>query len=347
MTESVASLRQLHPRHWGTPSLLFVTSILLAFGLYLPLLRLEKMLFWKSSYSVVTGVFGLAEDGQYVLATVVFFWSVVFPITKLALLHWLWFGRSDPKQRAAVLRWLDKLGKWSMLDVYIVAVLVVALKLGPLAGHVEPGFYVPAAVILSMLIGARIEKLARRAGRSRGRSSDPPSGRIPRAARRPAPAVPASYGSSGAGSGRAGRGLARAATRSCCRPPRRASPSTGEIFNPSSVAAGPGLCPNEAGIPGRALEVSCPAHARARRTRARRGVMRWRGSRGALDALLVVLIARSWRPARFRVARAPVLLGDLAASREPSRLARRSSLPGARRGPPRERGDFLRLGSSD
>ncbi len=163
VTESVASLRQLHPRHWGTPALLIFTSILLAFGLYLPLLRLEKMLFWKSSYSVVTGVFGLAEDHQYVLATVVFFWSVVFPITKLALLHWLWFGRSDAKQRAGVLRWLDKLGKWSMLDVYIVAVLIVAVKLGPLAEvTVQPGLYVfGAAVLLSMFVGARIEGLAR------------------------------------------------------------------------------------------------------------------------------------------------------------------------------------------
>ena len=29
------------------------------------------------------------------------------------------------------MKWLDKLGKWSMLDVYIVAVLIVAVKLGP------------------------------------------------------------------------------------------------------------------------------------------------------------------------------------------------------------------------
>ena len=163
MTQSVASLRQLHPRHWGTPALLVLSSILLAFGLYLPLLKIEKMLFWKSSYSVVTGVSGLAEDGQYFLATIVFFWSVVFPIAKLALLHWLWFGRSDARQRAGVLRWLDKLGKWSMLDVYIVAVLIVAVKLGPLAEvTVQPGMYVfAAAVMLSMLIGARIEGLAR------------------------------------------------------------------------------------------------------------------------------------------------------------------------------------------
>ena len=159
------SLRQAFPRHYGTPALLVLASVSLALGLYLPLLQIEKMLFWENSYSVVTGVFGLAEDGQYVLATVVFFWSVVFPIAKLALLYWLWFGRTDRDQRALVLRWLDKLGKWSMLDVYIVAVLIVAVKLGPLAEvTVRPGLYVfGAAVLLSMLVGARIEKLARRA----------------------------------------------------------------------------------------------------------------------------------------------------------------------------------------
>jgi len=159
------SLRQVYPRHYATPALLVLASVLLALGLYLPLIHLEKMLFWENSYSVVTGVFGLAEDGQYVLATVVFFWSVVFPIAKLALLYWLWFGRTDKAQRATVLTWLDKLGKWSMLDVYIVAVLIVAVKLGPLAEvTVEPGLYVfGAAVLLSMLVGARVAKLARKA----------------------------------------------------------------------------------------------------------------------------------------------------------------------------------------
>jgi paraquat-inducible protein A len=163
MSGRARSLRHAYPRHYGTPLLLAAASVLLGLGLYMPLLHVEKMLFWKNEYSVVTGVFGLAEDRQYVLAAVVFFWSVVFPIAKLALLFWLWFGRTDARQRSAVLRRVNRLAKWSMLDVYIVAVLVVALKLGPLAEvTVEPGLYVfGAAVILSMLVSARIERLAR------------------------------------------------------------------------------------------------------------------------------------------------------------------------------------------
>jgi len=163
VSRALVSLRRAHPRDWITPSMLCAASVLLALGLYLPLLHLEKMLFWESSYSVVTGVFGLAQDHQYVLATVVFFWSVVFPIAKLALLFWIWFGRTDAGQRRTVLRWLDKLGKWSMLDVYIVAVLIVAVKLGPLAEvKVENGLYVfGAAVLLTMFVGARIRTRAR------------------------------------------------------------------------------------------------------------------------------------------------------------------------------------------
>ena len=164
MTGAFSSLRELD-RRWGIPILLVASSVLLAFGLYMPLMRIEKMLFWENRYSVVTGVFGLAEDGQLVLAAVVFFWSVVFPIAKIALLYWMWFGKADRSQRAFVTRWLDVLGKWSMLDVYIVAVLIVAVKLGPLAEvTVEPGLYVfGAAVLLTMFAGSRVERTARRA----------------------------------------------------------------------------------------------------------------------------------------------------------------------------------------
>jgi paraquat-inducible protein A len=166
MSKRVTSLRLARPKDYATPAVLVLASGLLVLGMYMPLLKIEKMLFWENRYSVVTGVFGLADDGQYVLAIVVFFWSVIFPIAKLALLYWLWFGRTDSRQRSSVLRVLDKLGKWSMLDVYIVAVMIVALKLGPLAEvTVEPGFYYfGGAVVLSMLIGARIEKIARDSG---------------------------------------------------------------------------------------------------------------------------------------------------------------------------------------
>lgn len=160
------SLREIHPRNWLPPLALLAASVLLAFGLYVPLLRIEKMVFWENQYSVATGVFGLWDDGQWVLAAIVFFWSVAFPIAKLALLYWIWFGKMDAGQRVRTLQRLEVLGKWSMLDVYIVAVLIVAAKLGPIADVTpEFGIYVfGSAVLLSMLVTAHIQRLARRGG---------------------------------------------------------------------------------------------------------------------------------------------------------------------------------------
>jgi paraquat-inducible protein A len=160
------SLREIHPRRWGPPLALLAASVLLAFGLYVPLLTIEKMVFWENEYSVATGVFGLWDDGQYVLAAIVFFWSVAFPIAKLALLFWIWFGKMDADQRERTLHRLEVLGKWSMLDVYIVAVLIVAAKLGPVADvTAEYGLYVfGGAVVLSMLTTAHIQRIAKRGG---------------------------------------------------------------------------------------------------------------------------------------------------------------------------------------
>jgi paraquat-inducible protein A len=144
------------------PALLVASAALLFLGLTLPLIDVEKFL-WENEYSVATGVFGLWEDGEYVLAAVVFFFSVVFPIAKLSLLSWIWLGRVDPKQRDSTLRWLAALGKWSMLDVFIVAILVVAAKLGPMADvSARSGvFYFGAAIVTSMLATEQVIRLAR------------------------------------------------------------------------------------------------------------------------------------------------------------------------------------------
>jgi paraquat-inducible protein A len=168
------SLRKLVPKARGVAFSLFVCSALLGWGLYLPLLNIEKM-FWENSYSVATGVFGLWDEGQWVLATIVFFWSVAFPIGKLLLLWRMWFWRMDAKQRHRTLHILEQLGRWSMLDVFIVAVLIVAAKLGPLAEvHAEMGLFVfGAAVVASMLVTSRIERLARGTRKLRSAESVP------------------------------------------------------------------------------------------------------------------------------------------------------------------------------
>ena len=102
---------------------------------------------------------------ELLLAAVLFFFSIVFPFIKLAALLVIWFVRLPAEKRQELLHWLGILGKWSMLDVFVVAILIVLVKLGPLA-KVEPrvGVYVFAAAILfSMLTTMYIDRLGRSA----------------------------------------------------------------------------------------------------------------------------------------------------------------------------------------
>ncbi len=156
------SLRDRYPRRIEVPLLILASFVLLLVALSLPLMTVEKMVFWKNEYSVITGVRGLWEQGQYVLAVILFFFSIVFPTFKLAMLGVIWTVRLAEQKRQAVLHWLGILGKWSMLDVFVVAILIVLVKLGPLA-KVQPQrgvYWFAAAILLSMITSMYVDSLA-------------------------------------------------------------------------------------------------------------------------------------------------------------------------------------------
>ena len=158
------SLAQLYPKHIEIPILIVASTILLGFGLSLPIMHVEKMVFWKNEYSVFTGTIGLYHDKEYFLAAILFFFSLVFPIVKLAMLGILWNFKLDALTRAKILGWLGVLGKWSMLDVFVVAILIVAVKLGPLA-NVKPGsgvYLFSLAIIMSISTTLWVERVIRR-----------------------------------------------------------------------------------------------------------------------------------------------------------------------------------------
>lgn len=155
------SVRQLYPRHIEIPVLFILTAILLGFGLSQPLMNVEKMILWKNEYSVLTGIIGLYQEKQYFLSALLFFFSLVFPVIKLMTLWILWLFKFEKQTRDKILEWLSILGKWSMLDVFVVAILIVAVKLGPLA-NVTPqiGVYIfSVAIILSIITAIWIEWL--------------------------------------------------------------------------------------------------------------------------------------------------------------------------------------------
>lgn len=158
------ALRNRYPRRIEVPAMIVLSFALLLVGLSLPLMKVEKMVFWRNEYSVVKGVNSLWEQGQYALAVILFFFSIVFPVVKLSALGVIWNMRLPETKRQTLLRWLGALGKWSMLDVFVVAILIVLVKLGPMAKvEAQAGLYVfCAAIVASMLTSMYVESLAKR-----------------------------------------------------------------------------------------------------------------------------------------------------------------------------------------
>ena len=145
------------------------TTAFFLLGVLWPLITIKKHVGWwiftlvdeSNTVSLASGLIDLFSNGHLFLFCVIFTFSIVFPTLKLGVLLVLWYRGVAPADEA---RWLHRLaitGKWSMLDVLVVSLLVVILKLGDLvAVEVHLGvFFFALSVILSMLITARVVKL--------------------------------------------------------------------------------------------------------------------------------------------------------------------------------------------
>lgn len=106
----------------------------------------------------MSGVVYLWSSGSWVLASVVFIASVAVPLLKMLSLTVLLVSvhrhsRKQPLQRTKLYRLLELIGRWSMLDVYVVTILVALVQARSLA-TIDPGVGViafAAVVVLSML----------------------------------------------------------------------------------------------------------------------------------------------------------------------------------------------------
>ena len=103
--------------------LLALSAALLAPGLLLPAITVERLWF-GTDYSILGAVAALAGDGDWFLAAVVGGFSVALPIVKLAVAGRAWLaGRTGGRAFAA----MGAVSKYSMLDVFVVALTVLVL----------------------------------------------------------------------------------------------------------------------------------------------------------------------------------------------------------------------------
>jgi paraquat-inducible protein A len=103
--------------------------------------------------TIMSGVIYFMATGSWSIALVIFVASVLVPLLKLLILSFLLISvqlKSDwrPHDRTRLYRITEAVGRWSMLDIFVVTILVALVKLGALA-NIEAG---PAAVYFAAVV---------------------------------------------------------------------------------------------------------------------------------------------------------------------------------------------------
>jgi paraquat-inducible protein A len=149
------------------PHSLAITAALLACAaaLYIPANLLPVMytrtLLEDERDTIMSGVLVLLQSGSWPIAVLVFVASIVVPLLKILALTVLLFSawRRSPlhrAQRSELFRVIEFIGRWSMLDVYAISLLVALVQIRTLAFvSVGWGALCFAAVVVLTLAAAR------------------------------------------------------------------------------------------------------------------------------------------------------------------------------------------------
>lgn len=132
------------------PILFIAAPILFTLGVLMPLLTFEKLYFFEDNPSLAGLVGKLYDNGDYLLASLVALFSIVFPFAKMVAVAAE--ALSAPSAGRGWSTWLvPLLSKWSMMDVMLVAIVIAAAKTSGLANaFTEPGLWCYAGSALMM-----------------------------------------------------------------------------------------------------------------------------------------------------------------------------------------------------
>ncbi|PID50013.1 MAG: paraquat-inducible membrane protein A [Proteobacteria bacterium] len=137
--------------------------------LYIPANLLPVMsVYWMGTGqpdTIISGVFHLIEAGQWPLAALIFVASIVVPLLKLIALSFLLISIQlgsnwRPQERVWLYRVTEYIGRWSMVDVFVVAILAGLVQFGTLT-RVEANagtLSFASVVVLTMLAAHTLDE---------------------------------------------------------------------------------------------------------------------------------------------------------------------------------------------
>ncbi len=113
----------------------------------------------SQSDTIISGVIYLLKD-EWPLAVIVFVASVLVPLLKMLVLAYLLYSVQSGSRKWAVdrtrlYRVAEAVGRWSMVDIYVVTISVALVRLGELASvRAEPGAVFFGAVVVLTIFAA-------------------------------------------------------------------------------------------------------------------------------------------------------------------------------------------------
>ncbi|AYY80065.1 MULTISPECIES: membrane integrity-associated transporter subunit PqiA [Proteus] len=138
-----------------TVSLLITSLILYIPANLLPIMVTESL--GNNIYStIMAGVILLWEDGSYPVAMVIFIASIMVPSLKMVAIAWLCWdahkskGKRDPAKMHFLYEVVEYVGRWSMIDVFVIAVLASLVRMGRLMS-IYPDFGVVLFAVVVVL----------------------------------------------------------------------------------------------------------------------------------------------------------------------------------------------------
>jgi paraquat-inducible protein A len=114
-----------------------------------------------SENTIWDGVVSLIDHNEYFVAAIVFLASIVIPLMKLLGLSFLvwsvkWGEGRRLRGRTRIYQFIDAIGPWAMLDVFLLAILVALVKLGDLARVIPgPGLVAFTCVVVCTILASQ------------------------------------------------------------------------------------------------------------------------------------------------------------------------------------------------
>jgi paraquat-inducible protein A len=125
---------------WSLLSMIVVALSTNVAALLVPFLEMKEAFHASLTYELPAAVRLMWREGLPVVAVLILVFSIIFPLTKLVGLTAALLLPFTPRRRATLVRWLAILGRWSLLDVFVVMLLMVlASGQWAISTEVRPG----------------------------------------------------------------------------------------------------------------------------------------------------------------------------------------------------------------